>query len=270
MTIVVLWYREKTGELWCAADTRLSGGAGTLTDHGPKILPVPVVCHEQVKGGRWRTLRRHSFGFAFSGSSLSAISTHALATACTQNLAEKKGPKQPMSVESVANLFCSIGQHCIADRASRLGVSDQYSSCFFDAIIFGFCPRQNRFKAYAIVSSLASGTFQMNIGELLLSPHGYHPMGSGAEAFVKLNDELKGHEEAGVMTTLKQMVRREIQPDVGGHLQIGICGRTGFRAVPVLNTEDGQGQAFASFLGWNATNFKEFDGFTIGYEAIRP
>ncbi|WP_211482711.1 hypothetical protein [Duganella sp. CF458] len=201
---------------------------------------------------------------------MAAISTHALATACTQNLAATRGAEKPISVEGVAKLFQVIGNHYIVDMSSRLGATDSQSTYFFEGMIFGFCPIANRYKAFSIAPSLESGTFQMQFAEIPIVPDLCYAIGSGTAGFLKLNEELsKSHPDPGVMTTLAEMVRREVQPDVGGHLQIGICTRTGFSAHPFINLGDGPGKRFLSFLGWDVSSATEaLDGFRIGYRAV--
>ncbi|BAL26885.1 hypothetical protein AZKH_p0002 (plasmid) [Azoarcus sp. KH32C] len=268
MTVVVLWYRKSLGELWCAADTRISRGGGTATDGGPKILPIPVVCHKSEGNKKWNSFRRYNFGFAYAGSTLSAISTHALATACTQNLAANRGYEKPVTLKAVAELFQSVGEHYICDMSARLGVSDNNKSYFFDALVFGFCPVERVFKAYMLVSNIATGTFRMLLAEMLIGPDRYHSIGSGSTAFEKLHVELEQfHHNPGVLTTLEEMLKREVQPDVGGHLQIGVSKTTGFRIIPVLNRGDGPGKAYVSFLGWDTTSARMFEGYSVGYES---
>jgi|GEM_PF-7093053 len=272
MTIVVLWYREKLGELWCAADTRISRGAATATDSGPKILPVPVVCRKQIGEENWMAFHHQSFGFAYAGSTLSAISTHALATACTQNLVATTGSEKPITLEAVANVFRSVGQHYISDMSSRMGSAEKMQACFFEGMIFGFCFAAKKFKAYAIVPSLATGTFEMLIAELDTSQNRFHPMGSGTQSFLQLNAELaQSHPNPGVMTTMQEMLAREVTPDVGGHLQIGVSTRTGFDVLPILNSGSGPGTRFVSFLGWDVTAAGmdgKLEGYRIGYRAF--
>ncbi|MGE1156564.1 hypothetical protein [Pseudomonas kitaguniensis] len=270
MTLAVIWYRENFGQLWCAADTRISGDARVLTDSGPKIFPVPVVCHESLSSTKWRVCKRYSFGFAYAGSTLAAMSTHAIASACTQNFAQKMGLNKPISVESVANLYADIGTRQIIEMSSRQGALEFQSQSFFDAFIFGFCPSENRFVAFVIVSSTAGGAFHFNIARVVLGDRNYLPIGSGESEFVSLMTELKGNKDAGVITTLREMVKRETRKDVGGHLQIGVTTKKGFNVVPVLDTSNGPGEAFVSFLGWDATSYKGLDGYTIGYSAIKP
>jgi hypothetical protein len=275
MTIVVLWYSEDAAELCCAADTRISGSGGTATDSGPKIFPVPVICFEGIPGKTiWHATHRPSFGFAYSGSTLSAMSTYALATACTQNLSGSPGSQRAVSAEAIANLFRTVAEHYILDLSSRLGVTelstaDGRTKYFFEGMIFGFCPVCHAFKAYKIKPSLDTGTCQVGITELPIAPDLQHAMGSGEKTFVELNEErVHKHGKPDPIRTLEEMLELETPKDVGGSIQYGASGRRGFRVLPVLNTDGVPADWTASFLGWNVANAGDIDGYAIGYNAI--
>ncbi|WP_129212668.1 hypothetical protein [Crenobacter cavernae] len=272
MTIVVLWYRQKFGQLWCAADSRLSSGASTLTDSGTKILPVPVVCRHQESGSRYVTHTHFTLGFAFAGSSLTALNAHAIASACTQNLASGQGYVKPPSVEAVADLFKSVAEHTIRDAAWRLPAPDEAGQrYFFEAMIFGYCRVAKSFKAFAIVPNITSGSFEMMKGELILGDHGYHLMGSGANDFVLLTEEMHmSGVETGVMISLAEMLKRQNRTDVGGHFQIGISDRHGFELRPILNTLPGPLDRRITFLGMDVTSLPKIDNYSVGYAAISP
>jgi len=270
MTLAVVWYREKFGQLWCAADSRISGKAGVLTDSGPKIFPIPVNCYEPVKPPKFRVRKRHSFGFAYAGSTLSAMSTHSIASTCTQNLLYKKGSELPVSIESIAELYKAVAQNQVVEMSSRIGALDNLQTYLFDCLIFGYCPRYESYKAYYLKQSVGAAGFQIEIVEFITAPGNYLPIGSGEKGFVRLMHELRGHPEAGVLTTLKEMVGGEMQADVGGYLQIGCSDKQGFKIMPIMNTGDEPGKAFISFLGMDATSDVVVDGFTIGYSAIKP
>ncbi|WP_223511547.1 hypothetical protein [Pseudomonas sp. GL-B-19] len=269
MTLAVVWYREKFGELWCAADTRISGAEGVVTDSGPKIFPVPVICHEHLKETKWRVCKRHSFGFVFAGNTLSATSTHALASACTQNFAQKKGYSKPVSLESIAQLYAEIGECQVKDMSFRSGGADGFRY-LFTAVIFGFCPSESRYMAFVLSPSMPEGVFRMAVKRIVIEAGRYFPIGSGEADFVALMGQLEDEPEAGVMTTFREMVKREVNQGVGGHLQIGVATKQGFKVVPVLDTSAGPGEAVVRFLGWNSTDYKGVDGYTIGYRAIKP
>jgi hypothetical protein len=79
MTLVAVWKAE--GRIYAIADTRIIRSAGNiLTEHGPKILPLSVVCKQPGASGFFdKVVFAGSIGFAYSGSTLSALATHALA-----------------------------------------------------------------------------------------------------------------------------------------------------------------------------------------------
>ena len=269
MTVVVLWHSKKSNQLFCVADTRISRNNATATDHGPKILPVPVVCHRPEGGPKWKVIRRTTFGFAYCGSTLSAIGTHSIASACTQHLAGKAKEDRAIPLEEVAQLFRSIGEDYVRDVAGRLGPLDRPESTFFDGMIFGYCHASKQFRAFVITSSTASGIFRMNLAELLLNSGAFHPMGSGVGNFLSLHEELEhSHPNPGVLTTFGEMIARQVQKDVGGHAQLGVTDqRDGFRLLPILNP--GTNGATLSFLGWELPTVEAFTDFRIGYNAFK-
>lgn len=255
MTVVAVWYRPKLGQIWAAADSRISGGDAVLTDHGPKIFPVPIVCHGQdPKSKRWAAFRRYSFGFAYAGSALAANATHALATACTQSLAAKDGNTRPITLAAVADLYRTIAEKQIRELAMRADPVEA-RRYFFEGAVFGHCIDTQRFAGFKIVPTMEGGAFSMASAEMVLQPGFCNLLGSGAEAFMELDRELAStHPEPGVMTTLREMVVRGLHPEVGGHFQVGICDRSGFRLCPVLNTAPGANQAEVSFIGWHVAD----------------
>ena len=91
MTICVLAFDARQQQFRCLADTRIKVGAATATDSGAKILPVPVAAYSLCGNERFTKSVDHAFGVAFAGSTLAAINTHALATACSQSLTKKDG-----------------------------------------------------------------------------------------------------------------------------------------------------------------------------------
>lgn len=273
MTLAVLWYRQQFDELWCASDSRITLGSVIATDSGPKVLPVPVICHKSDGGHSYSRSHSHSFGFAFAGSSLAAISTHALVTACTQNLAPatEKNPEAPPSLESVAELFRTVAEHYISDLSSRATGSSNREAFFFYAFIYGFCPVKKAFEAFGIAPNIQGPTLKVLRASMRISPGYFHPMGSGAESFVKLNEEVnRTHKNPGVIVTLREMLKRETVPTVGGHFQVGVARRSGFELRPILNLREGPLNRTVTFLGWNVDSIGPIDGYRIGYEAFSP
>ncbi|RXT91380.1 hypothetical protein B1F69_14275 [Pseudomonas syringae] len=270
MTLAVLWYRKDMGQLWCAADSRLSKVDGVITDCGPKIIPVPIVCykyHKDESQKKWLPESTHSFGFAFAGSSLAALSTHAIVCACTQALTIKGDVQIPVSVEEISKLFVSVGERQVLEMSERLGALDSAHSYFFDFMVFGYCPREHKAKAFVGVSSLVD-SFHINVAELLIGKNNFFVIGSGEQEFVRLIKEADGMPGNGVMTALNTMLKQETRADVGGNFQIGVVDKKGFRLAPILDTSNGLDQAKATFLGMDVTSLS-FEGYGIGYEAIK-
>lgn len=270
MTIAVLWYRQKFDELWCATDSRISRGKVTTTDSGPKILPVPVLCHK-ASGENYERSHTHSFGFAFAGSTLSAISTHALVTACTQNLATAEKISGPPRLEVIAELFRAVGEDFISDISTRATGATNLTAYFFEAYIFGFCPVKQAYQGFCIAPDIRGPTFKMLKAEMVIRPNVFYPMGSGADTFVELSRELdKTHRNPGVVITLREMLKRERVASVGGHFQIGVAHKCGFDLRPILNLGEGALNRTVTFLGWNVDSIGQLDGYRIGYQAFSP
>lgn len=263
MTIVALWYRERYGELWCGSDTRVTGADAALTDAAPKILPVPILCHRQIEGPKFEVVHRHSLGFAFAGSTLAAVSSHALVAACTQNLLVESEDACPVAIEAIAELARTIGETTIRDMSNR-----QNRDVVFEALIFGFCSVARAYRGFAVVPNKMDGTLRMVMGELLLGPDRFHLLGSGKQAFLQLHATLSAtHSDPGVLTTLAALVQGGVQQDVGGHVQIGVASSDGFRLLPVIEPGDGPGRRSVSFLGWDLANGLRVGGCRVGFHA---
>jgi hypothetical protein len=271
MTVLVTWYRKKFDQVWCMADTRISGRDGIATDGGPKILPIPITTHLNVSGSGWAPHQQFSLGFAYAGSTLSAVSTHALASACTQSLACSKPDIGPPSVKSVAELFRKVGQHYVRDISSHMvGSQVKLTEYFFRAHIFGFCRASNRYRAFSILPELLPEV-SMTLEELdLADGMKIYPLGSGAQALIQIIEtSMRARTYEGPIPALREMLRQETMPDVGGYFQCGTADRSGFSLRPILNTNAPQDR-HVTFLGFSVNDIGELDGHSIGYIAIAP
>lgn len=263
MTVAVVWFNERFREVWCAADSRLSKGSGVLMDGGAKIFQVPVICRKEVSELNWEIVGSYSFGFAFSGSSTAALSTHAIVISMTQNFVERRGEAAGISLENVANIFKFVGERQIREMGGRLGAAEHQAVCLFDCIVFGKCPKRESLLAYHIKTSITEAlTFE-------LVEHEVHPgfclsIGSGADEFYALRGDGAG--KRAPLTVLDEMVGKSVRTDVGGFMQAGIVTEHGFRVCPIINEVDG-GELTASFLGIE-TDSVPIKGFDIGYRGV--
>jgi hypothetical protein len=243
---------------------------GTTTDSGPKILQIPVVTHV-YENNRWKRRGHLSFGFAYAGNTLSAISTHALGSACTQNFACPKPDMPPPSIESVAKLFRKVGEHCVRDISSHMvGSQVDPTKFFFEAHIFGFCEATNRYTGFMIRPELSCGNFSMEVAELNLAPGYIHMLGTGKQLLIDTIEDLtRNGKTSGPLPAMREMLRRDLRPDVGGSFQCGAANQSGFVLRPILNLSGPQDR-HVTFLGFSANDAGDFDGHTIGFHAIAP
>jgi hypothetical protein len=86
------------------ADTRIARSAGNvLTEHGPKLLPITVVCRQPGASGFFdKEIHRADIGFAYSGSTLSALAAHALASILCSNLTSNPARRRHLWQKSLS------------------------------------------------------------------------------------------------------------------------------------------------------------------------
>jgi hypothetical protein len=162
MTLVAVWKAE--GRLMAIADTRVARSVGNvLTEHGPKLLPITVVCRQPgVSGFFDKEVHRADIGFAYGGSTLSALAAHALANILCANLISNPGTPPP-SLAEVAFAIAGISAEYIRDVGQLAGQSGQ-----FKAIIFGHCPQQSKLRVFVTSPNISSGQLTVDIAEHLL------------------------------------------------------------------------------------------------------
>jgi hypothetical protein len=272
MTLLATWYHPNYDEVWSVADSRISTlEHGPSTDSGVKIFPIPIVTHAFVNK-KWVISGLSSLGFAYAGNSTCALNTHALASACTQNLGATTDIRPgPPSVEAIARLFARVGEHYIRDVGSRQhGVLIDPKVFLFDAHIFGFCAASGKYKAFMISFTLASTGVEVNVHDLNLSPQLIYVLGSRAQQFKEAVEELSNQGKSpDPIRALYQIIQRNEFPDVGGHLQLGAAGKGGFRLSPILNTS-GELDRHVTFLGFSTSSVDDVDGYMVGFNAFAP
>lgn len=273
MTLVVAWIHHEDGQLWCVADTRLSRGDGVITDSGPKIFEVPVVlnefCEEELTG--WKANSRYTFGFAFAGSALAALATHVRTISCTMNLRldrEVSIEDQPLNLARIAMLYGEIGGLQIKEMCSRMGPNQDPRSVFFEAMVFGFCPVEQRYRVFILQPKVDAFSCSMNVGEVeVLTPNKCFVLGRGRERFFERAREPRTDNE-GIVDIVKSIVDEDERVDVGGYLQIGICSPHGFKNVPIIQAGPDREGVEVNFLGYDVSKYRNIVGFEVGYFGI--
>lgn len=268
MTVVVMWLENPDGPIVCAADTRLSGPSAAISDCGPKLLAVPVITWSQVKGAKFAASPARTFGFAFAGSSLAALGTHALATACTQNIVvTKPGNARTLGIEDIARIFARAAEHWLQDAAWRTTTA---ASLLFESAIFGYCRASNSFRAFAVAPQIGGAGVDVRVAEMIITPTMFHVFGSGRQEFLDRHlERSKSKPNARLLDTLSSLVREGPQSDVGGFVQLGAASRNGYIPNPVITEGGGPNQRVVSFVGWDTASVPLPVGYRVGFHAWR-
>jgi|GraSoiStandDraft_30_1057271.scaffolds.fasta_scaffold530483_2 hypothetical protein len=141
MTLVAVWRTDT--RLMAIADTRIIRAPGNvLTEHGPKLLPLTIVCRQPGPAGFFdKEVYRASVGFAYSGATLSALAAHALASTLLSKLIGQTGAPPP-SLHEIAYFVAGASAEYMRDVGQLSGQGG-----LFSAVVFGWCPQQNNLRA---------------------------------------------------------------------------------------------------------------------------
>jgi hypothetical protein len=142
MTLAAVWQHEP-GRIHAVADSRFSHERGVATEHGPKLLPLIVVCRKPGPSGFFNAQHfRTEFGFAYSGSTLSALCAHALTNIVCSNLVGMENFEPP----KIDDIAVAAGDVCL-QYMREIGQLSAHAG-LFTAILFGICPRMNETIAF--------------------------------------------------------------------------------------------------------------------------
>lgn len=270
MTVVAVWV-DRSGDILCAADARVSGpGGGVLTDSAPKILPLIVRTHRTTPGAeKWELLESRSFGFAFAGSTLAAHSAFALASAMTSMVALNEGRTTFPELASIAE---------IVRYASELYIRELGEGGKFTACVFGFETGEGAPKAIEISPVVVGGVFTMQASPLAIEAD-KEPFifGSGETRLRAKMAEIAALSPApfirvvpNMIDALWKLVKDEQGDGVGGYIQLATINEDGFGYITILEQEDPRSDKFkVKLLGHPVPSLPE-DDVRIGTRGIAP
>jgi hypothetical protein len=258
MTLVVCWRSEK--QITCVADTKISSGTATVMDSGSKLFIIPIATHV-YKDATITDTNYYSYGLAFSGSTLAATNTHALASSCSQLLHSSERRPFP-SLRSIVELYAQVADYILRDLNSRKH-SDYY---LFDCLLFGFCAATQSLKVFRIWPEITSTALDIKTAEIELKIGEAIAIGGGAPAF---NLAMRAVKRLGPLEVFMRLVESGALPGVGGSPQMTIADSNGVRVRPILRQHDGdKDRVVLTLLGLDLNRIGKIDGFEIGYEAI--
>jgi hypothetical protein len=206
-----------------------------LTEHGPKILPLLVSCKQPSASGHFdHETFRATLGFAYSGSSLTALSTHALASTLCANLHSLPQSPSP-SLLDVANAIAGIAIRYVREIGELAG-----HRAFFDAILFGHCFTTRTNRACELRSLIQNDQVTVRVTEYDLRPRGAVAIiGSNPELLRSRIEALQERAEAEVIfddaptRALQNIIAEGADESVGGTIQQAWA--FGGQFFPVMN-----------------------------------
>lgn len=276
VTLVAVWRAED--RLMAVADTRIVRSAGNvLTEHGPKLLPITIVCKQPGASGFFdKEVYRADIGFAYSGSTLSALAAHALSSALLSKLIGAAGAPPP-ALNEAAHFIGGASAEYMREVGQLAG-----SDGLFSAIVFGWCPQQRALRAFELRPTIADAQFRVDIQERTLNPikiggvaaETAIVIGSSPALLIEAIDkQLTDAKERGEVheivafdapkRALRQLISEGTDERVGGSIQQAWATVAGFQIVsnvePITPRPPSPRNAGLFILG-----FDTFDIQTIG------
>lgn len=131
MTLVASWFNFEPNtepSIWTAADTQISDGNNVLTLEGCKVFELPVVC-KHLNSPQQPVYHRSSLGFAYAGSTITAINTYATLSSVLCNLGSGM-PYLPDYESIVEKALEILKLYTTIEKNRKAEIS-----------IWGFCPQ---------------------------------------------------------------------------------------------------------------------------------
>jgi hypothetical protein len=271
VTLADVWFEPAHDRIYGAADTRIARGPGNvLTEHGPKLLPINILCKQPGPSGFVdRPAYTTTVGFAYAGSTLSALATHALANTLLQNLAGPDGVPPP----GVHHVAFSIGD--VACRYMREVCQLSGTSGLFSAIVFGFCANTNKFRAFTLTPVLDPRPIRVRVTERdLYVPEALVVIGSCPELLRERVCMLrKARPEYPIelpRRALQEIISEGADETVGGTVQYGHATRFGFAPissmVPINPPLESGRNATLTVLGHDLMNIAPVGSYVVSVD----
>ena len=262
MTIGVVWLERELNQIWCACDSRISDSEKKKdTDIAPKISQIRIRLADANTTPREQTLNPVDAGYAgiiYAGNALVGLQTIAYATSCMQNLAVKRGLHAP-DLRNLANLFGDI----LATQVSELAVKIE-SRALTEAVLFGYCRGQNKFRAFLLSPKLQSSTFEIIPHEIDLYLD--HPPIVIGERQAITADLFRN---AGPMGAVIQLIKDSNHPTIGGSLQSAHGDQSNLYHHFLLELDNSDTEfAAKKMLGIEVSQFELVGGAAIGLTGV--
>lgn len=282
MTLVAIWRAQN--RLMAIADTRIIRDPGNvLTEHGPKLLPISIVCRQPGTGGFFdKEVYRAEIGFAYAGSTLSALAAHALSNTLLSKLIGMQGAAPP-SLHEIAYFVGSASAEYMREVGELAGTAG-----LFSAVIFGRCPQQGTLRAFELHPDISGASLRVNVHERILTPirirgtsaESTLVIGSSSDHLVEAIDrQLADASERGETheiavfnapkSALQQLITEKVDERVGGMIQQAWATvEEGFQIVsnlvPITPRPPSTCNAGLFILGFDTSNIQSVGNYVVG------
>jgi hypothetical protein len=263
MTLVAVWKTEN--RINAIADTRIGCSAGrSLTEHGPKILALPVSCKQPGADGDFSNeVFRTSLGFAFAGATLPALASLALASTLCARLIAAPGAPHP-SLHEIANAVGVIALQYIREVGQHTRDDPRFTS-----IVFGFCMRTSRFLAFELTPVLEPNQVNMTVTEHDLGASNHVVIiGTSSDHLRDRINQLREAAEHQVLIddaptrALKDVIAERVDARVGGSIQQAFVWEQGF--VPMATATPQESGFTFNVLGLDVSTAFKVGAYRVG------
>jgi hypothetical protein len=241
VTIVAVWLNgASTGQQFieCIADSRVTEEDNNhtisqLLNISAKILSIPIVARCPGPSGSYDIRHHiHSFGLAFSGSSLIGLNLSSTISSLTSQLVGRNKTAIP-SFQDIADLAVRITRHYVQDYGNAYGKVP-----LFQAAIFGWCPVNQTYQLTTFGRSNGHSASVFVKPFDLNTPDSVFLMGDHIE---EIQNEIVIHRhnflasmarDMGPRTIIARIIRARTYLSIGGALQDGRGSSNGFYLCP--------------------------------------
>ena len=244
MSLIVVVASDKPEEIEAYSDSRVSSGTPIL-DSVAKLLSLPVKIFDNSQN----IVFSNSFGFAFAGSTLVALSVYSFTSATLQTLRSDNGSLP--TLEEIARHIAIITKKIAKELGEKQPNPKSVQTALF---IFGYCPIQQKRKLFKIETQISDASFDVGFGELEISETGRVYSIGDKSAEEKLWKEA---ETNSITEALKNVISSEEIKSVGGGIQAMVVSQLGAQILPTLHRTL-HGTAIIKFLN------HELDDINIG------
>ena len=267
MTLVIVQKTPKS--ISFSSDSRITFGPGIYYDAGIKIFPVPLKIYSPtaVETGVTTLLHEGILGMAVAGSTINTFTIKDSICEILQHLQVIPGHTD-LSLENVAALVLKVFKKTTLDlsavlRKGALGL----------LILGGWCPVDQRIKLFKFWSEVVYGLLESRFEEILTTD-GVACFGSGEQ---EANHAYLGNPHQHPLRVIRDIIRSQADPTVGGALQYGDFAGQDFRVAGIYDYEVDQEGHFANYrqtlrgIDLYKDDFeRDTTGFHIEYTFVNP